>query len=322
MGFQVSVQPSRHTFHAEPDETILEAALRQGLSFPYGCRDGVCGTCRGKVLSGELAHGKAPFEVLSAADRQAGFALFCCAMARSDLCLESREVSSTEDIPIRTLPARVHKLTRAAPDVMIVDLKLPASERLQFLAGQYVDILAEGRPAPLVFAGQRTARRRRSGAACPAGAGRAVSPDTSLDTMKERDLLRLRGPHGSFFLREDAQQADAAGGRRHGLCAHQGDRRTRHRGSMHQRPMHVYWGGRGRADLYLSAPGRAVVCAEHAHIDFTPVLSDSPVSRTLAGSDAAWCTQRPWRTTPRLADYQVIRLWRAGYGDGPPGATF
>jgi CDP-4-dehydro-6-deoxyglucose reductase len=102
-------------------------------------------------LSGQGAERRAgarqgPLDVLSEADRQAGFALFCCAMARSDLCIESREVRSLEDIPIRTLPARVHKLTRAAPDVMIIDLKLPANERLQFLAGQYVDILLkEGR---------------------------------------------------------------------------------------------------------------------------------------------------------------------------------
>jgi len=112
MGFQVSIEPGRHSFQAESDETILEAALRQGLSLPYGCRNGFCGSCRGKVLTGAVEHGAAPVEVLSNADRAAGFALFCCAMARSDLRIESREVRSFEDIPIRTLPARVQRLTR------------------------------------------------------------------------------------------------------------------------------------------------------------------------------------------------------------------
>jgi CDP-4-dehydro-6-deoxyglucose reductase len=205
MGFQVSVQPSRHSFQAEPEETILEAALRQGLSLPYGCRDGVCGSCRGKVLSGQVSTRQGrQLDVLSEADRQAGFALFCCAMARSDLCIESREVRSLEDIPIRTLPARVHKLTRAAPDVMIVELKLPANERLQFLAGQYVDILLkEGKRRAFSLA-NAPHDGRFSAIACPPHAREDSSPGTSSDTMKERDLLRLRGPQGSFFLREDS----------------------------------------------------------------------------------------------------------------------
>ncbi len=273
MGFQISVQPSRHSFQAAPDETILEAALRQGLSLPYGCRDGVCGSCRGKVLSGQLEHGKAQIEVLSEADRQAGFALFCCAMARSDLCIESREVRSLEDIPIRTLPARVQKLTRAAPDVMIVELKLPANERLQFLAGQYIDILLkEGRRRSFSLANAPHADDvlELHVRQVPGG----LYTGHVFDTMKERDILRLRGPQGSFFLREDANKPMllVAGGTgfapikaivEHAIA------------EASQRPMYIYWGGRGRADLYL-LPLAEQWSAEHEHIHFTPVLSDSP----------------------------------------------
>ena len=81
MGFQISVQPSRHVFQADEGETILDAALRQGLLLPYGCRDGACGSCRGKVLSGPVDHGQTPLVTLGAADREAGLALFCCAKA-------------------------------------------------------------------------------------------------------------------------------------------------------------------------------------------------------------------------------------------------
>ena len=83
MGFQISVQPSQHVFQAEADETILDAALRQGLMLPYGCRDGACGACRGKVLSGQIDHGKAQSFALGDAERSTGFALFCCASAQS-----------------------------------------------------------------------------------------------------------------------------------------------------------------------------------------------------------------------------------------------
>jgi len=280
MGFQVSVQPSQHSFQAEPDETILDAALRQGLSLPYACRDGICGTCRGKVLAGAVAHGKASLETLSAADRQAGWALFCCAMARSDLSLESREVRSLEDLPIRTLPARVHKLTRAAPEVMIIELKLPATERLQFLAGQYVDILLkEGRRRSFSIANAPHADTFLQLHVRHVAGGEFT--EHVFGTLKERDLLRLRGPHGSFFLREDSAKPMllVAGGTgfapikaivEHAIAA----------GST--RAMDIYWGARCRAELYL-LPLAEQWPVQHAHIRFIPVLSDSPAGDEWTG---------------------------------------
>ena len=139
MSYQITVQPSGKQFAAEPDETILDAALRQGLTLPYGCKDGACGSCKGKVLTGTVDHGHG--QALSDDDKAAGLALFCCARARSDLALECKQVGAASDIPVKTLPARIERLERLAPDVMEVCLKLPANERLQFLAGQYIDIL-------------------------------------------------------------------------------------------------------------------------------------------------------------------------------------
>ena len=271
MGFQISVQPSQRVFQAEPNETILEAALRQGLSLPYGCRDGACGSCRGRVLSGQVVHGKASIEVLGEADRRAGYALFCCAMAISDLCIESREARALGDIPIRTLPARVHRLTRAAPDVMIVELKLPANERLQFLAGQYVDILLkEGRRRSFSLANAPHADEVLELHVRQVPGGQFTGHVFA--TMKERDILRLRGPLGSFFLREESTKPMllVAGGTgfapikaivEHAIAE----------GS--KRPMHIYWGGRARADLYLLPLARQW-SAQHAQITFNAALSD------------------------------------------------
>lgn len=141
MSHQITLQPSGHVFTAESHESLLDAALRQGFPLPYGCRNGACGSCKGKVLSGTVDHGGAQEAALPAADRARGMALFCQARATSDLVLECREVGAVKDIPVRTLPCRVQVLEKLAPDVMRLKLRLPASERLQFLAGQYVDIL-------------------------------------------------------------------------------------------------------------------------------------------------------------------------------------
>jgi len=271
MVFRVSIQASQHSFQAQPGETILDAALRQGLSLPYGCRDGVCGTCRGKVLAGDFTHGKARLEVLSEEERRQGFVLFCCAQARSDLCIESREIRSLTDIPVRTLPARVHHLRRAAPDVMIIELKLPANERLQFLAGQYVDILLkDGR------------RRAFSLANAPHDdellqlhvrliAGGSFTNHV-FNTLQERDLLRLRGPQGTFFEREESTKPMLliAGGTGFAPIKSIVDHALAENSA---RTMHVYWGGRRRADLYLLdfATRWPLLCDR---VRFTPVLSD------------------------------------------------
>ena len=271
MGFQVSIQPSQHSFQAQPDETILEAALRQGLCLPYGCRNGVCGSCRGKVLSGQIEHGKAQLDVLAESERNAGYALFCCAMARSDLRIESREVRSLADIPVRTLPARVHRMTRATPDVMIVELKLPANERLQFLAGQYVDILLKDgkrRAFSIANAPHEDALLELHVRHMPGG----QFTGHVFDTMKERDILRLRGPQGSFFLRTDSSKpillvAGSTGFAPIKAMVQQAI------AERNERPMYLYWGGRKRRDLYRLQLAEQWP-AEHSQLSFIPVLSD------------------------------------------------
>ena len=282
MGFLVSVQPglhSQHEFQAEADETILDAALRQGLLMPYGCRDGVCGTCRGRVLSGIVDHGKAPIDTLGETDRGAGFALFCCAKAQSDLAIESRQIRSAQEIPVRTLPARVQKLTLAAPDVMIVELKLPASDRLQFLAGQYIDILLKGgrrRAFSLANAPHDDGCLQLHIRHVPGGS----FTDHVFNTMKERDILRINGPHGSFYLREDAAKPMwlVAGGTGFApikaIVEHAIAEQTK-------RPMSIYWGGRERLDLYHMPV--AEQWAQQPGIRFVPVLSDTPQCEKWCG---------------------------------------
>ena len=302
MSFQVSISSSRHAFPAEPDETILEAALRHGLSLPYGCRNGSCGSCRGKVLSGRFEHGKAPLEVLAEADRQAGFALFCCASARSDLCIESREARSRADLPVRTLPARVEKLTRAAPDVMIVELRLPASERLQYLAGQYVDILLQAgrrrRAFSLANAPHADALLQLHVRHVPGG----QFTGHVFQGLKERDLLRLRGPQGDFFLREDSAKPMlfVAGGTGFAPIKAMVEHAI---AEANRRPLHIYWGGRRRADLYL-LPLAEQWPAAHAGIRFTPVLSDAPAEERWDGRTGL-VHQAALADHPDLSGHQV-----------------
>ncbi len=136
MSNKVTLRPSDHIFAVEGDETILDAALREGHVIAYGCRNGACGTCKGTVLAGRVDYGTYQPNALTEAEKRRGLALFCQAKPLGDVVIECREVNAVNGIQIKTLPCRVQKMERPANDIMVLHLKLPASERLQFLAGQ------------------------------------------------------------------------------------------------------------------------------------------------------------------------------------------
>lgn len=276
MGFQIKVLPGGQHFTADTGETILDAATRQGLTLPYGCRDGACGACRGKIVNGSIDHGRAPLITLGEADRAAGYALFCCASAVSDLSIESREIRSSQELPVKTLPARIQKLERLAPDVMLVELKLPASERLQFLAGQYIDILLKDgrrRAFSLANAPDDDACLQLHIRHVPGG----FFTEQVFGAMKERDILRLRGPLGSFFLREDSAKplVFVAGGTGFApIKAIVEQAISEKAAEKSARPISIYWGGRRREDLYLLQLAESWAQTQ-ANIRFVPVLSDA-----------------------------------------------
>lgn len=276
MSHQITIQPSGHTFTAQPGETVLQAALHEGFPLPYGCRNGACGTCKGKIVQGTVDFGRYSESALTETEKQAGMALFCCAVPLSDLVIECREIGAIRDIKIKTLPCRVQKLERVAPDVMIIYLKLPTHERLQFLAGQYIDILMkDGKRRSYSLANaphddellQLHVRNYRGG----------TFAEHVFSRMKERDILRFEGPFGTFFLREDSEKpiifvASGTGfAPVKSILEHvfrEGNaRRT-------TRKIVLYWGNRTRADLYMANLAESWQ-REHPNFTFIPVLSDA-----------------------------------------------
>jgi len=269
MSFTTTILPSGHKFTLEANENILEAALKHGYTLPYSCRDGVCGACKGKVLQGEVDYGKYQASTLNDAEKAAGMALFCCATPKSDLIIECREVSTLNDIPVKLLPTRVHKMEKLAEDVMVIYLKLPASERLQFLAGQYIDILQKtGKPRSFSLANAphndeflELHVRNISG---------GNFTNHIFTEMKERDILRIKGPMGTFFLREDSDKPIIFVASGTGFAPIKAIIEHALQIGM-KRSMHFYWGARKLADLYMLDKAREW---ESRGIKFTPVLSD------------------------------------------------
>jgi CDP-4-dehydro-6-deoxyglucose reductase len=267
---QVTVQPSGHVFQVPEGETVLAAALNQGFHLPYGCRNGACGSCKGKLVAGQIDQGKYQHTALSEDERAAGYALFCVARPLSDLTIEVRSIGAVKDIPVKKLPCRVHKLERVADDVIVAQLKLPANERLQFLAGQYIEfILKDGSRRSFSMANpphddeflQLHVRH------VPGG----QFTDHVFGTMKERDILRFEGPLGSFFLQESGKPiVFVASGT--GFAPIKAILEDAFKKGV-ERPMTLYWGARRPKDLYLNdLPVRWA--AEHAGFKYVPVISD------------------------------------------------
>lgn len=267
----LTLSPGGQTFQAEDNETVLAAALRAGLVIPYGCKNGACGSCKGTVVSGTVDYGKYQEKALPAAEREQGKALFCQATPLSDCTLEARVVGKAGDIQVKTLPCRVHSLQKLTDDVIVLQLKLPASEKLQFLAGQYLEfMLRDG------------TRRSFSMGNAPHDAElveihvRHVPggqfTDHVFGKMKERDILRFEGPLGTFFLREDSSKPMVFVASGTGFAPIKAViEHMIHKGIV--RPMTLYWGGRRPRDLYLNALAEDWVA--QGHLKYVPVISDA-----------------------------------------------
>jgi CDP-4-dehydro-6-deoxyglucose reductase len=301
MTFQVTVQPSGHQFSCDDGETVLAAAIRAGVGLPYGCKNGACGSCKGKLISGSITQGKHQEKALTADEAANGQALFCCAIPHGDLTIEAREVLGAGEFPIKKMPSRVAKIERVADDVTIVSLQLPANERLQYLAGQYIEFLLKDnkrRSYSMANAPYKDELITLHIRHMPGG----LFTDHVFGAMKERDILRFEGPLGTFFLREDSDKpmvllASGTGFAPIKAIVEQ---------AVHNqttRPIVLYWGGRRPKDLYMND-----LCEEWArslpNFRYVPVISDATPEDQWSGR-SGFVHRAIIDDLPDLSGYQV-----------------
>jgi CDP-4-dehydro-6-deoxyglucose reductase, E3 len=298
---KVTVQPSGQSFAVEESESVLTAALRQGVMLPYGCKNGACGSCKGKIVSGAVDYGHYHARVLTEEERAHGKALFCQAKPLGELVIECRTIGAAKDIAVRLLPCRVQQLTRVADDVIIVQLKLPANERLQFLAGQYIDFLLKG------------GERRSFSMANPPHADELIElhirhvpggnfTDHVFGKMKQRDILRFEGPLGSFFLREDSTKPIVFVASGTGFAPIKSIIES----ALHrkvERPMVLYWGCRRPKDLYLNALAESWAL-EQPDFRYVPVVSEAAPADAWSGR-SGFVHRAVMQDFPDLSGHQV-----------------
>jgi len=283
MSFRVQIQPAHRDIEVQQDEAILAAAIRQGIGLPYGCRDGACGSCKSRLLQGQVVHGPHQLKALTAEEEASGLLLTCCAVPQTDCVIEARNVPAAGEFPVLKMPSRVLSIARPAADVVVLRLQLPANQSFQYRAGQYIEfILRDGK------------RRSYSMANAPDQLGQppaielhlrhmpgGVFTDHVFSAMKEKDILRMEGPYGSFHLDEasDAPIVLLASGTGlapiKAILEHMRSKRI-------ERPTVLYWGCRSRADLYLH-DWVEQAAKDAPNLRYVPVLSEPKAADAWAG---------------------------------------
>lgn len=190
---------------AEVGETLYEAAKRQGLGWPVDCLDGVCGTCKCQIISGQVDHGSYTEDALTEEDIRAGQTLGCQATAKSDLVLAlrlpARQLRRNQPSP--KLTGRVERIDRVAENT--VQLTLSCADAPDFLPGQYAKLKVPGKDVWRAYS-----------FSSPAGSNvlsfliRLLPTGEMSDylrTAKAGDVIEFSAPHGAFFLRPGAERA-------------------------------------------------------------------------------------------------------------------
>jgi CDP-4-dehydro-6-deoxyglucose reductase, E3 len=274
MTFTATVQPSGRSFSIDRDEPILAAAIRQGIGLPYGCKDGACGSCKSRLLEGRVIHGAHQAKALSNEEEAAGLILTCCAAPQTDVVVEARTVPGAGEFLVRKMPTRVISIDKPAPDVAVLKMQLPANDQLRYHAGQYIEFILPG-----------NLRRSYSMASAPHTQGDKPAIELHIrhmpggrfteqvfGTLSPKDILRIEGPFGSFFLREESAAPIVLLASGTGFAPIKAIiEQLRFKAST--RPTVLYWGCRSRADVYQH-DWAAQAAEEMPNLRYVPVLSE------------------------------------------------
>ena len=311
MSYSVRIESSDHVFQVDEGESVLTAALRQSIALPYGCRGGACGACKGEIKEGNVSYPDGLPSGISEDDHNKGYALFCEAVPESDLIIKSKELSVSDEIEVKILPCRIQEKEQLSHDVILIKLLLPKTERLQFFAGQYLNFLL------------KNGKHRSFSIANAPHDDEFIElhirhiPDGKFtgevfDEMKEKDMMRIEGPFGSFYLREESKRPIIlmAGGT--GFAPIKGIIEHALKIGL-ERPIHLYWGVRTKEDLYMDELAKSWT-KQNPLIRYTPVLSE-------AKEEDNWTGRTGFVHHAIMEDYADLSQYEI-YGSGSPAMVY
>jgi phenol/toluene 2-monooxygenase (NADH) P5/A5 len=277
MGYQLTIEPLGATIDVEDGQTVLDAALRQGIYIPHACGHGLCGTCKVSVCDGEVDHGHANPFALMEFERDEGKTLACCCTLQSDVTIEADidEEPDAQVIPVRDFSATVSRIAPLTPTIKAIFLKLDRA--IHFQAGQYLQVEIPGLGQSRAFSIANSPAAVEHGAEIELNV-RIVAGGKGTgwlhNELKAGDTLKLAGPYGRFFVRRSAglPMVFMAGGS--GLSSPRSMIHDLLEGGC-TLPITLVYGQRSKDELYYDAEFRALA-AKHANFSYVPALSNEP----------------------------------------------
>lgn len=311
MSYSVRIESTEHVFQVNEGEAILDAALHQSIALPYGCRGGACGACSAMLISGEIEYPDGFPSGLSEEEHAEGHTLLCKAVAKSDLVIKSKTLSAASELEVKVLPCRVQEKHQLNHDVVLIKLLLPKTERMQFFAGQYINFLLKDgkhRSFSIANAPHDDEFIELHIRHIPGGA----FTSEVFDAMKEKDMLRIEGPLGSFYLREESTRPIIlmAGGT--GFAPIKGMIEHALEVGL-ERPIHLYWGAESKEDLYMDELAHSWT-KQNPLIRYTPVLSN-------AKEEDNWKGRTGYVHKAIMEDYADLSQHEI-YGSGSPAMVY
>jgi CDP-4-dehydro-6-deoxyglucose reductase len=314
MPFTVTIEPSSRQFNVQEGDNILLAGIQAGVSLPYGCKDGACGSCRCKKISGLVTQGEHQARALSPEDAANGFILTCCATAHSDLVLESKQVLDVGMPVVKKMPVRLISAERKAPDVMLLKLQLPQTETFEYLAGQYIDFLLKdghkrsysiANATPLVHLTDANNNVLKCIELHIRHMPGGLFTDHVFQSLKDKEIFRIEGPLGGFFLRPSNKRMIflASGTGFAPIKALIEHVMTSTDESLQQRPIDLYWGARSLADLYLH-DWAMKASKDWPALNYIPVLSE-PTTQDAWSGRTGFVHLAVLQDHPDLSQHQV-----------------
>ena len=307
MTYTAKLTKQNITFIINENESILDAAIRQGHNLPYGCRNGECGSCIAEITDGTFFYSGTNPEYLQQETSNEKKVLLCQARVSSDVEINARILETDREIMIRQFPCRVKLAEKLNDSVMRIILELPKTERLEFLSGQYVDfILPDGKKRSFSLANPQHEDQILEFHIRHYDGG--LFSEYAFNELKNNVLLRIEGPLGQFTLHNAERPIIMIAG---GTGFAPIKSIVEHALKINDpRSLHIYWGARLKSDLYLHEIADQWA-KKYSHITYTPVLSE------IDNLEENWSGKTGYVHESVLEDYSDLSDHDV-YASGPP----
>ncbi len=289
---KIKVQPSGITYSVDDDETtILDGALQSNVALEYSCKTGACGSCKARVVLGEIDR-QDPQELLSDEEVSGGVFLTCCSKPLTDCEIEAHYYAELSEISRKVIPAKVSEVNYPSDDVALIRFRIPPTANFNYLPGQYINLNFGGISRSYSIANSQNSSTgiELHVRKVPDGAmSKHVFEDMRLDT-----LVRIDGPIGTFFVHKSKRPLIfLAGGTGFAPVKAMVEELI---ATEDARPIHIYWGAQSASGLYSAIPEEWA--KRHERISYTPVVS---------GCDDSWQGRKGFVHISILEDFDSLR---------------